>query len=189
MRQRIVCLHTQLCSYPVIQLCSHRTGDTHGRPTHRRGHWLILTEDDVAVSLVFLSGVTADETIDGHSRLLFLFLGFSLSTVQSSRFSDVPVFCFILGFFNTISLRRPCHPMSSSTDACLIPAGPPPEGKQSNFNNPTSLGPTVIAVMTIMVVWGAIFTICRFYVNLRKLRLSDCEFWSLNGKIFGFLEY
>ena len=60
-------------------------------------------------------------------------------------------------------------------DLCQIPAGPPPEGVTSNFVNPHSLGPALMAVMGITVGWGIIFTGARLYINIRKLGWSDCK--------------
>ena len=58
-------------------------------------------------------------------------------------------------------------------DLCLVPAGPPPAGQQSNFDNPTSLAPTKMSVLSILVLWGIVFTTGRFYANIRKLSVAD----------------
>jgi hypothetical protein len=58
-------------------------------------------------------------------------------------------------------------------DLCLVAAGVPPAGQHSNLVNPTSLSPTKIAVLTILVAWGTIFTAGRFFVNIRRLFLGD----------------
>jgi hypothetical protein len=63
--------------------------------------------------------------------------------------------------------------MDFTIDLCQVPAGPAPDGRH-NFDNPTTLAPTTIAVQTIMIVWAAVFTAARFYINLRKLGWGDC---------------
>ncbi|KAF7527302.1 hypothetical protein G7054_g10534 [Neopestalotiopsis clavispora] len=63
--------------------------------------------------------------------------------------------------------------MDSSIDLCQVPAMPAPNGGQSNFDNPTTLGPTLIAVITLMVLWGIVFTGARLYMNFRKLDWAD----------------
>lgn len=62
---------------------------------------------------------------------------------------------------------------ATPTDLCLVPAGPPPPGVEPNFVDPTSLAPVKMAITSILVAWGIIFTAGRFYVNLRKLSLAD----------------
>jgi hypothetical protein len=62
---------------------------------------------------------------------------------------------------------------ATPTDLCLVPAGPPPAGRQINFDDPTSLAPVKMTVISILVLWSIVFTAGRFYVNLRKLCLGD----------------
>jgi hypothetical protein len=69
--------------------------------------------------------------------------------------------------------------MNSSTDLCLISAAPPSNGGQSNFDDPVSLAPVMMAVLSIVVAWATVFTAARLYVNIRKLNWSDCEFESI----------
>lgn len=58
-------------------------------------------------------------------------------------------------------------------DLCQVPAGPPPPGVVPNFDNPTSLAPVKMAITSILVAWGIVFTAGRFYVNTRRLSLAD----------------
>jgi hypothetical protein len=62
---------------------------------------------------------------------------------------------------------------ATPTDLCLVPAGLAPAGHQSNLIDPVSLAPTKIAVVSILVAWGIIFTSGRFYVNFQRLFLGD----------------
>lgn len=64
---------------------------------------------------------------------------------------------------------------NSSVDLCKVPAAPAPPGLQSNFDNPTTLAPVLMAVMIILVVWAVSFTAARFYINIRRLKLADCK--------------
>lgn len=61
----------------------------------------------------------------------------------------------------------------TSIDLCTVPAGPPPADQQSNFDIPTSLAPTKISVVSNLIAWGISFTMCRFYVNIRRLTCGD----------------
>ncbi|KAK0723591.1 hypothetical protein B0T26DRAFT_750852 [Lasiosphaeria miniovina] len=58
-------------------------------------------------------------------------------------------------------------------DLCAIPGGVPPNGQASNLDNPESLGPTLIALSILMIVWSLLFTVARLYVNKSKLRWAD----------------
>jgi len=69
--------------------------------------------------------------------------------------------------------------MNSMTDLCLIPAVSAPNGQKSNFDDPASLAPAIMAVLTIMVLWATIFTAARLYINVRKLNVSDCKWKTL----------
>lgn len=68
-----------------------------------------------------------------------------------------------------------------SVDLCKMAAGPVPGDAESNFDNPTTLAPTMLAVMSILVAWAILFTGARFYVNIRKLQLADCKCTWLSG--------
>ncbi|KAI1158000.1 hypothetical protein F5B18DRAFT_642846 [Nemania serpens] len=63
--------------------------------------------------------------------------------------------------------------MTSPVDPCQVPAAPAPDGYTTNFNNPISLGPALIGVITFTVIWAIVFTSARFYINFRKLGWSD----------------
>lgn len=101
--------------------------------------------------------------------------------IHSSLRYSAPFTPTALTPFDTPSLSAKPLPVAMSApdlDLCKIPAGPPPEGITSNFVNPPSLGPPVIAVMSITVAWGALFTAARLYLNFHRLRWTDCESWS-----------
>ncbi|TRX90810.1 hypothetical protein FHL15_008389 [Xylaria flabelliformis] len=63
--------------------------------------------------------------------------------------------------------------MNSPVDLCKVPAAPPPDGYSSNFNNPTTLGPALIGVITFTTIWAIVFTSARIYINFRKLGWAD----------------
>lgn len=63
-----------------------------------------------------------------------------------------------------------------SIDLCQVPAGPPPDGTTSNFENPTTLTPAFMSMTGITVAIALIFTAARLHVNFRKLTLADCQF-------------
>ncbi|OTA55245.1 hypothetical protein K449DRAFT_306030, partial [Hypoxylon sp. EC38] len=58
-------------------------------------------------------------------------------------------------------------------DLCLYPAGAPPEGTVSNFENPETLVPVLISICVIMTVISVIFTTCRLFANRKKMWWSD----------------
>lgn len=62
---------------------------------------------------------------------------------------------------------------ATPTDLCQVPAGPPPPGVEPNFIDPTSLAPAKMTILSILVAWGIVFTSGRFYVNFRRLSLTD----------------
>ncbi|KAH9984589.1 hypothetical protein F4779DRAFT_612271 [Xylariaceae sp. FL0662B] len=62
--------------------------------------------------------------------------------------------------------------MNMTIDLCQVPAAPAPDGHR-NFENTESLAPALIAVTTIGVAWGILFTTIRFYINFGKLGLAD----------------
>ncbi|KID72295.1 hypothetical protein MBR_08481, partial [Metarhizium brunneum ARSEF 3297] len=64
--------------------------------------------------------------------------------------------------------------MNSTNHLCKILAGRPPGGKY-NFIDPPSLGPTVIAVGTTLLVISIAFTGGRLFINRSKLHSADCE--------------
>ena len=78
--------------------------------------------------------------------------------------------------------------MSSSqippgTDLSKVPAGKPPAGVTPNFENPSSLTPTLIGLCAFLIAWGTTFGIIRIWVNRKKLGVGDGEYviWGLPG--------
>ncbi|KAF2966127.1 hypothetical protein GQX73_g7452 [Xylaria multiplex] len=63
--------------------------------------------------------------------------------------------------------------MNSSVDLCKVPAAPPPEGYSSNFDNPTSMAPALIGVISVTTLWAITFTSARLWVNFQKLGWAD----------------
>jgi hypothetical protein len=63
----------------------------------------------------------------------------------------------------------------SGIDLCAYPVGPPPEGKVSNFDDPPSLAPVIIAVCAIMTALDLLVAGGRLYANRKQLAWSDCE--------------
>ena len=60
----------------------------------------------------------------------------------------------------------------------MIPAGQPPPGISSNFIDPQTLTPTIVAISMIMMTWTILFVIVRLYANAytpRGLRIDDCN--------------
>lgn len=81
--------------------------------------------------------------------------------------------------FRRLSLQISQAPLLSfdmSIDLCQVPAGPPPEGATSNFENPTTLIPAFMSLAGITVAVAIIFTVARLCANFRKLALADCQF-------------
>ncbi|CAD6447909.1 08477ba5-09da-42d4-b787-dc070ec835d9 [Sclerotinia trifoliorum] len=58
-------------------------------------------------------------------------------------------------------------------DLCIFPAGLPPNGTTSNFENPKTLVPALISVCVIMSVVAIIFVACRLFANRKKMWWSD----------------
>lgn len=73
-------------------------------------------------------------------------------------------------------MHEPCLYFDMSTDLCKVPAGMSPSGTSSNFVNPTSLAPTFISVLGVLVSFGTLFTGARIYMNFQKLVVADCKF-------------
>ncbi|KAI5866711.1 hypothetical protein GGS23DRAFT_615277 [Durotheca rogersii] len=59
-----------------------------------------------------------------------------------------------------------------SVDLCTIPAGVPPDGV-SNFIDPPSLGPAVVAVGVVLCVISTVFSAGRLYVNRDTMHSAD----------------
>lgn len=62
-----------------------------------------------------------------------------------------------------------------SVDLCKVPAGQPPEGTMSNFENPTTLIPAFMSMTGITVTIAIIVTVARIHTNFQKLTLADCQ--------------
>ncbi|KAI5855028.1 hypothetical protein GGS23DRAFT_470600 [Durotheca rogersii] len=58
-------------------------------------------------------------------------------------------------------------------DLCMYPAGAPPPGTVSNFENPDTLVAVLMSICILMTVLSVIFTACRLFANRRKLWWSD----------------
>ncbi|KAK2599573.1 hypothetical protein N8I77_011314 [Diaporthe amygdali] len=58
-------------------------------------------------------------------------------------------------------------------DLCLFPAGTPPDGVKSNFTNPPTYAPVVIAVTVVVLFFASLFTGCRLLANWKKLTWTD----------------
>ena len=68
-----------------------------------------------------------------------------------------------------------------------IPLREPTAGTTSNFVNPHSLAPAVVAVSVVMMVWAVSFVIIRLCANsqaTRHLGIEDCEFESVHSSAF-----
>lgn len=62
---------------------------------------------------------------------------------------------------------------ASSVDLCTVPAGTSPDG-QYNFENPETLGPTIIAIGVVLCTISVILVVGRIHVNQKKLGPADC---------------
>ena len=54
----------------------------------------------------------------------------------------------------------------------------PPIGKTTNFVDPPSLAPVVVAINTVLILWALFSVIIRLYVNVRASRplgMEDCK--------------
>ncbi|POS74872.1 hypothetical protein DHEL01_v206733 [Diaporthe helianthi] len=58
-------------------------------------------------------------------------------------------------------------------DLCLFPAGNPPDGVQSNFEDPPTYAPTVVAVTVVVLFFATLFTGCRLMANWKNLTWGD----------------
>lgn len=61
----------------------------------------------------------------------------------------------------------------SSVDLCTLPAAKSPDGHY-NFENPKTLGPTIISIGVILCMISVILAVGRIHINQRKLRSADC---------------
>ncbi|KAH6853930.1 hypothetical protein B0I37DRAFT_18758 [Chaetomium sp. MPI-CAGE-AT-0009] len=58
-------------------------------------------------------------------------------------------------------------------DLCTLPAAKPPEGELTNFSDPGTLAPAVIAVCTVMMASSLVTTGGRLFANKSQLAWSD----------------
>lgn len=58
-------------------------------------------------------------------------------------------------------------------DLCLFAAATPPKGITSNFINPPTYAPVVIAVSSVMMGLATLFTVGRLIANWKNLTWSD----------------
>lgn len=70
-------------------------------------------------------------------------------------------------------------------DLCAIPGGHPPDGVLPNFENPPSLAPAMIAVMTLMSTFSILIVAGRLYVNRTRLHASDCGLYDYQRQMMG----
>lgn len=71
----------------------------------------------------------------------------------------------------------------SGIDLCAYPAGQPPQGMVSNFEDRGTLVPSVIGVCTVMMALAILATSGRVFANRKQLTWSDCEFAFENSVI------
>ncbi|KAK7987374.1 C2H2 type zinc finger domain protein [Apiospora arundinis] len=65
--------------------------------------------------------------------------------------------------------------LPSWIDLCMFPAGTPPPGTVTDFDNSETLVPVLIAICALMTVVVVVFATCRLYANKKELRWSDCK--------------
>ncbi|KFA68504.1 hypothetical protein S40285_05399 [Stachybotrys chlorohalonatus IBT 40285] len=58
-------------------------------------------------------------------------------------------------------------------DLCLVPAGTPPNGTIPNFDDPETLGPTVVSVAVVLCAISTVLTVGRLYTNMKKMHSAD----------------
>lgn len=63
--------------------------------------------------------------------------------------------------------------LEASIDLCTVPAGTSPNGLY-NFDNPTTMAPAIISVGVILCTVSSTLTVCRVFVNRKKLFAADC---------------
>ena len=60
------------------------------------------------------------------------------------------------------------------------PIQKPPPGIKSNFINPLTLEPAIVAISIVMTTWMLLFAIIRLYANFRSprgLAIDDCKMY------------
>ncbi|KAK4152538.1 hypothetical protein C8A00DRAFT_44434 [Chaetomidium leptoderma] len=61
----------------------------------------------------------------------------------------------------------------SGVDLCALPLSMPPEGQISNFVDPSSLAPIIVAVCAVIVTSALLITAGRLFANWKQLAWSD----------------
>ncbi len=74
-------------------------------------------------------------------------------------------------------MSKPAAQLSSQQLEALLngPAGPPPPGVRSNFNDPANLNDLVILTLTLCLVFAALTVLMRTYTKLFLIRSWDYE--------------
>lgn len=65
---------------------------------------------------------------------------------------------------------------ASGINLCEFAAAIPPHGLESNFVDPPTFAPTVIAVSAIMMTSALVFTAGRMFANRKEWTLTDRRF-------------
>lgn len=76
---------------------------------------------------------------------------------------------------------------SKYTDLSKIPALRPPPGVESNFENPSGIGTTIVVVKVVFLVLMFFFLLTRFYVKAsitRGLWWDDCACLLSNSRTY-----
>jgi hypothetical protein len=73
-------------------------------------------------------------------------------------------------------------------DLCAISGGQPPDGVLPNFENPPSLAPAMIAVISLMSTFSILVVAGRLYVNGARLHASDCGLYDSQRQIYDGIE-
>lgn len=73
-------------------------------------------------------------------------------------------------------------------DLCAMPGGQPPKGVVPNFENPHSLAPAMIAVISFMTTLSVLVVAGRLSVNRANLHASDCKLYDSRRQIRGGIE-
>lgn len=70
-------------------------------------------------------------------------------------------------------------------DLCAIPGGQPPDGVLPNFENPPSLAPAMIAVISLMSTFSILVVAGRLlHVKQARLCASDCGLYYSQRHIY-----
>lgn len=60
-------------------------------------------------------------------------------------------------------------------DLCLFAAATPPSGVSSNFTDPPTYAPAVLAISVVMMALSVFCTTGRLLANRKQLLWSDCK--------------